>query len=222
MKKILEILKMLGALALILGVGVLLILGFAGVSYGVQWLWSLVHFGIAGFILGVLVVSITTYFTFFTSDSKDFSFSLETINQLSVYSNIGYIAGFLVIAASVFWFFTPQTLVNTLPSFGSVIAFLLMGGLLFVGVLGCLAEAIQSFRYSIWSSLFMLGVSLFGLFVINAPLWSVTEEIPNNYYIVGKVGFLFLLFIQILSLTFFCIIPNLQNGRQREEKDFQK
>lgn len=207
MKRVKSILQMLGGLGLILGVGAVLIIGFAGLSYGVRYVWSLFPFGVAGLFLGSAVILLVWYVPrklFPESAAED-----EPKPPAGTGGPVllGYLYGASIILASVLWFFLPVSLLGHLPSFGSALGYSLVALLLLYGTGGCLTAAVEMFGDYLPGTLFFLACGLFGLFIVNSPVWSVTEGLPADYYLFGKIFHAAFVLLQLLYLWFFHLVP---------------
>lgn len=223
MKNLKNILRVLGSYGSVVAILAITILGLAVLSYGSKWLWSQFSFGFAGLCLGVMIIGITFYLKFVNSNSseymssleKDFGFNLNLFGQTGIIAGVGFFYGIAISFASVMWFFTPESIINSLPAFSSLISFSFAAGILLIASVGFVKLAVESLPVNLWGSLFMSGLLVGCLLILNYPIWSVTNQFPSNYYLIGFTLFIFLFFIQILILIFFGVLPGLQNNRRK-------
>lgn len=203
-----------GVLALILLIGGVASLALAGISYGIQWLWVQISFGFAGLILGIIIVGITAFLTYKTANRDAFGLNLDSLTHLGILSIIGFLYGFGIIFSSFLWFFLPVSVINSLPGFGEVIYMSFFAGLLFTGVIACVRGIAYDFTGNIGGSLFLAGVAVLCLFLVNLAIWQFIKSIPTNYQSVGILSFLFIIFAESLFLIFFGVIPARQDKRR--------
>ncbi len=204
----------LGGLGLILLVGVVLIAVFGGLSMGIQWLWKQIPFGVAGLILGSIIVCGTFFFAKQIYPDRKFSLKWEFLNELEAVEIIFYLFGFVIVFSSVLWFIVPNSIFRNLPSFGTVLVSSIIGTLLFYGASACLSLSIVSLRIYILGSLFYLACGIFGVVIVNLPIWNYTNNLPTDYYLLGKAIFLFIFFIQSLYIFFFHIMPAIRQFKK--------
>ncbi len=200
-------LKLLGGLGLVFAIGAGLILGFAGLSYAVQWIWGLTPFGIAGFILGLLVIAGTFYFSGRLFPERDISLSWSFMNQLELLEVLGYLYGICLLIVSFMWFVLPNPVVGAFPSMKDSIGFYIVAPMFIYGIGICFQGAIKGFRVFLFAGLFWGACAFFGLYFVNYHIWAITQRIPNDFFIFGKALFGLILFLQILYIFFFHLFP---------------
>ena len=209
-----KILSVIGRLILM----VLCVLGafqlIALANYVVKTGWSSVPYGIAGFVLGVFIILLTTLASYW--DSKEFgeSFSLTNIQQFGYFRTLGYVYGSVIIFSSIIWFLTPSVVLQSLPTFKAMIAFYLLAPIFLHGGGMMFAALIVRFRESIFGALFNGVLGFVALGIINSVIWNISEPIPGDYYLFGKVFFVFILILQILYIVAIHILPALQRYKQ--------
>ena len=211
-----------GTLGLILLVGVVLMLGLAGLSYGVQWLWNLVPFGVAGFLFGLIIIAITFFFSRKVFPERRFRFTFDYLGKLHFLEIIAYLYGFIIISASILWFFLPPAFIQTFPPFGDVFSFSIFAVFFLYGVGGCLTTSVLALRFYILGSVFYGACVIFGLLVINLPIWNFTERLPKDYYFLGKILFAFIFFLQILYLSFLHLFPAFRQYKKEKIAEAKK
>lgn len=208
---VLTILKVIVGILLI---GAILVVVFGGLSLGVQILWKMIPFSVTGFVLGLIIIGITYYFSKEYFPDRKLSLSFNLINELAHFESFGYLYGFLTILASIIWFFLPSGLVQTFPSYVNGFGYSIVAVLMTYGIGNCFGIAILSFRVYLTGSLFYLACGVFGLVIVNYPIWSFTERIPSDYYFLGKAILLLIIFIQIFYIALFHIIPSIQKYKK--------
>ena len=219
MKKLKDIFLVIGTLAMILAIGSLIILAIGAIVYAIGWLWSQIPFGIAGFILGVLVIAFTFLITKSLFPERKFKPEINFIGELKTAEICGYIFGFFLIWASFIWFVLPNRILSILPSFGTVLTYLFVATLIFYGATACIAVGIISLRGFFLGSLFYLGCGIFGVWLVNMPVWNYTEKLPDDYYFFGKFIFAFLILLEICYTIFFQLLPIAHQERLKFEAD---
>ena len=213
MKKIKEIFSVLGTLGLILVVGLLVISVLGGIILGVQWLWKQIPFGVSGFFLGLFILGITFYFSKITHPERKFRFEIDFINELKTAEILGNLFGIVLLSASIIWFFTPKQMLSALPTFGSFIFYLVIIIFLFYGTAACIAAGIVSFHTYFLGGVFFLACGIFGVILVNIPIWTYTETLPSDYYLFGKFMFAVILFFEFIYTIFFHVLPIMQNEK---------
>lgn len=221
MSKLKDTLISIGFLGLILAVGLVLILVFGGLSIGIQWLWKQIPFGIAGFVLGAVIIAVTVFMAKQVMPERKFKFSWDFVNELGFLEVIGYLLGSVILFASLLWFITPNPVLRVLPSFGSVLAFSLIGILLFYGAASCFAVSIISWRVYILGSFFYFVCGAVGIGIVNLAIWGYTEDLPTDYYLFGKAIFAFIFLVQMLYIALFHIVPAIQQYKKEAAEELK-
>jgi hypothetical protein len=222
MGKIKDTLIALGGLGMILSVGIVLILVFGALTIGIKMLWAMIPFGIAGFILGSVILFITGFLARQFMPERKIRFSGDFFNELGFLEISGYLFGLIIIFASLLWFVLPDQVLRGMPSFGNVLAYSLVAILLFYGAAECLAVGIITLRTYFLGSVFYIGCGLLGIYLVNMPIWKYTESLPGDYFLLGKVLFVFLFLLQIFYMTFFHFIPALLKNKKEVAERNQK
>lgn len=188
-------------------------------NYVVKTGWNSVPFGVAGFVLGVLIIAATTLASYW--DAKDFqtSFSLTDIQQFGFFRTLGYFYGVIAIFSSVIWFLTPSVVLQSLPAFKAMIPYYLLAPI-FLHVGGMLlASGILNLRDKVIIALFWIAMGLVLLGVVNATIWNISENVIGDYYLFGKAFFVFVLILQILYLFTIHVVPAAQKFKQESGRD---
>lgn len=222
MIKFKDILISVGFLAIVITIGVAVIFLLGGLSMGIQWLWKQIPFGISGFALGSVIIAITVFMARQIMPERKFKLSWDFLDELGVLEIIGYLLGCVLIFASILWFVTPYHVLRVLPSFGTVLTFLLIGTLIFFGAAACLAQGISAWRIYVLGSLFYFACGVFGVWVVNSIIWSYTEVLPSDYYMFGKAIFAFLLLLQMIYILLFHVLPAIRQNKKESRKDAEK
>jgi hypothetical protein len=197
----------LGGLGIIIAVGAVLILGFAGISYIGRWIWGFLPFGISGFGLGLIIIAATFFLSKRFSPERKFAFGWNYLNQMGFLEILGLLYGSAAICAAILWFFLPDSVIRLFPSGRTAIGFYIILPLMIYGGGKCLEVAIISRRIYIVGSLFYAACGIFSLGIINYPLWTFSETLPDDVYLFGKIALALIIFLQILYLIFFHCLP---------------
>jgi len=210
-KKILSVIGRL-ILMIVCVLGVFQLISLA--NYVVKTGWSSVPFGVAGFVLGVLILVVTTLASYWDSKELNTSFSLTDIQQFGFFRTLGYFYGAVAILSSVLWFITPSNVLQSLPSFTAMIPYYLLAPI-FLHVGGMLfAAGILHLREKLLTALFWLAMGFVLLGVVNASLWNISENLTGDYYLFGKAFFVFLFILQVIYLVAIHILPVLGQDRR--------
>lgn len=216
MKENLQIvLTVLSVIVSILVIGGILIVVVGGLSLGFQAIWGLIPFGISGFILGLVIIAGTFFASKRFFPEREISMSWKLINQLEFLEIIGYLYGICSIIAALVWFVLPTPVIRSFPPLKEYLGLYIAAPLLIYGIGICFQNSIKSWRFYKTGGIFFGLCAVFGLCLVNYQIWQITEKIPGDFYLLGKAFFAFILFLQLLYIIFFHIIPSIKEFHQQ-------
>lgn len=176
--------------------------------------WNSVPYAVAGLVIGILLIVLTTIASYW--DSKEFgeSFSLTDIQQFGFFRTLGYVYGAVMIFSSGVWLITPSVVLRSLPAFKAMIPFYLLAPVFLQGGGMMFAAMILRFRESKFGALFSGVLGLVALGIVNSVIWNISELIRGDFYLFGKVFFVFIFILQILYIVAIHILPARQRNKQ--------
>ena len=74
-------------------------------------------------------------------------------------------------------------------------------------------DGIVSFHTYFLGGVFFLACGIFGVILVNIPIWTYTETLPSDYYLFGKFMFAVILFFEFIYTIFFHVLPIMQNEK---------
>ncbi len=176
-------------------------------SFG--WILAIPPFWVFSFLFGVFIIFITYGFT-----ERIFGSLKSDIFELTHFELVGYLFGFVLVFASITWFFLPQRTINILPAPHLLFGYFLISVPFLIGLGETLSKTVKSLLNRKVNGVFYLIITLAYFCFINLPIWFYTESLPFNYYGLGKLFFVIIIVFQILYVVFFHTIPTLYAFRQ--------